>query len=52
MKYCYRIVLLFLISLSGCGRIVEWGKDNFYQGENVKKHTMLMIILEGVKKKS
>ncbi len=41
MKYCYGIFLLFLMSLSGCGRIVEWGKDNFYQGENVKKYSKI-----------
>lgn len=41
MKYFYGIFLLFLMSLGGCGRIVEWGKDNFYQGENVKKYSKI-----------
>ena len=30
----FAIILHFL---PGCGRIIDWGKDNFYQGEKVEK---------------
>jgi len=39
MKYCCGVFLIFLVTLSGCRRTVDWGKSNFYQGENVKKHS-------------
>ena len=41
MKSLHILVLLALASLSGCGRIIEWGKDNFYQGEEVKKYSAI-----------
>lgn len=34
-------MLFFLVTLSGCGRVVQWGKDNFYQGEDVKKYSQV-----------
>lgn len=27
-----------LLFLSGCGRLIDWGKDTFYQGQNIEKH--------------
>lgn len=32
------IFAIFLTVLPGCGRIVDWGKDNFYQGKNLDKN--------------
>jgi len=32
------IFMLFLLTLlPGCNKIIDWGKDNFYQGEKVEK---------------
>jgi len=31
------IFTVFLSFLPGCGRIIDWGKDNFYQGMEVDK---------------
>ena len=41
MNYFCMIMLFFLVTLSGCGRVVQWGKDNFYQGEDVKKYSKI-----------
>lgn len=38
MKCFYVLMLIPLLFLSGCGRIVQWGKDNFYQGEKVETY--------------
>lgn len=27
--------ILFLLFLTGCGRLIDWGKSNFYQGEEM-----------------
>ena len=35
MKMFPGMACLFLLLLSGCGRIIDWGKSNFYQGEEV-----------------
>lgn len=32
-------MLIFLFMLPGCGRVIDWGKSNFYQGEDVKDFT-------------
>lgn len=30
--------LTMLILLPGCGRLIDWGKENFYQGEPIDNH--------------
>ena len=36
------IAIGFLIILPNCGRIIDWGKSNFYQGENYNNHVKLV----------
>jgi len=31
-------ILIMLVLLPGCGRIIDWGKDNFYQGEQIDNY--------------
>lgn len=39
----YGVNIIMLLMLTGCGRIIDWGKSNFYQGEqldiNIKEVT-------------
>lgn len=38
MKRYHGVFLVLIVFLSGCGRIIDWGKANFYQGEETKKY--------------
>lgn len=36
MKMFPGMIVMLLLFLSGCGRLIDWGKSNFYQGEDVE----------------
>ncbi len=38
----YVMVLSLLAGLPGCGPIINWGKGNFYQGENRETHSEIV----------
>lgn len=35
------LILFYLIIMPGCGRLVDWGKDTFYQGESLPINTVV-----------
>ncbi len=39
MIFFYCISTILLLGLPGCGRLIDWGKDNFYQGEQVDNYS-------------
>ena len=39
IKIQWGLLIIFLITLPGCGRIINWGKSNFYQGKDVDDYS-------------
>ena len=36
---CYGTILGVLLVLPGCGRLIDWGKSNFYQGKDLNNYS-------------
>ncbi len=35
----YSVSIVLIFALSGCGRLIDWGKENFYQGEQLDNYS-------------
>lgn len=43
------LIFTILVGLSGCGRVVDWGKDSFKQGKDIEKSTVPQEYLRSIR---